>query len=83
LDAAAAGRFQPGRRFRTAEADPFTQGWVSAPYDPVWAERHPGRAALMAAAGPAGNFLMQIFPLLTDPLFMLLLRVLHPELTDS
>lgn len=31
-------------------------GWASAPYDPVWAERHPRRAALMAAAGPAGNF---------------------------
>ena len=38
----------------------FTQGWVmgwaSAPYDPVWAERHPRRAAIMAAAGPVGNF---------------------------
>ncbi len=37
----------------------FTQGWVmgwaSAPYDPYWAARHPRRAALMAAAGPAGN----------------------------
>src|SRR4051812_39180841 len=31
-------------------------GWASAPYDPVWAERHPRRAALMAAAGPMGNF---------------------------
>lgn len=42
----------------------FTQGWVmgwaSAPYDPVWAERHPGRAALMAAAGPAGNVLVAL-----------------------
>jgi Zn-dependent protease len=38
----------------------FTQGWAmgwaSAPYDPDWAERHPRRAAWMAAAGPAGNF---------------------------
>lgn len=37
----------------------FTQGWAmgwaSAPYDPDWAERHPRRAAWMAAAGPAGN----------------------------
>jgi Zn-dependent protease len=31
-------------------------GWASAPYDPNWAARHPQRAALMAAAGPAGNF---------------------------
>jgi Zn-dependent protease len=29
----------------------WTMGWASAPYDPVWAERHPRRAALMAAAG--------------------------------
>ncbi len=40
----------------------FTQGWAmgwaSAPYDPRWAERYPRRAALMAAAGPAGNFLI-------------------------
>lgn len=40
----------------------FTQGWAvgwaSAPYDPHWAERYPKRAAVMAAAGPAGNFLI-------------------------
>ncbi len=33
----------------------LTMGWASAPYDRDWAERHPRRAALMAAAGPAGN----------------------------
>jgi Zn-dependent protease len=33
-------------------------GWASCPYDPHWAERHPKRAALMAAAGPFGNFLI-------------------------
>jgi Zn-dependent protease len=31
-------------------------GWASAPYDPTWANRHPRRAAAMAAAGPAANF---------------------------
>lgn len=31
-------------------------GWASAPYDPTWANRHPKRAAGMAAAGPAANF---------------------------
>ena len=40
----------------------FTQGWAigwaSAPYDPYWAARYPKRAAVMAAAGPAGNFLI-------------------------
>ena len=40
----------------------FTQGWAigwaSAPYDPYWAARYPKRAAMMAAAGPVGNFLI-------------------------
>jgi Zn-dependent protease len=31
-------------------------GWASVPYDRRWAERYPKRAALMSAAGPAGNF---------------------------
>jgi Zn-dependent protease len=38
----------------------WAMGWASAPYDPIWAERHPRRAALMAAAGPAGNFIIAI-----------------------
>ena len=33
-------------------------GWASAPYDPYWAARHPGRAAVMSAAGPAGNLMI-------------------------
>jgi Zn-dependent protease len=35
-------------------------GWASAPYDPVWEDRYPGRAALMAAAGPAGNLVLAL-----------------------
>jgi len=42
----------------TAFTQGWAMGWASAPYDPVWAERHPKRAALMAAAGPAGNFMI-------------------------
>ena len=38
-------------------------GWASAPYDPYWAERYPKRAAIMAAAGPAGNFLIALLAL--------------------
>src|ERR1041384_8448087 len=38
----------------------WAMGWASAPYDPYWAARHPRRAALMAAAGPAGNFLLAL-----------------------
>ena len=33
-------------------------GWASVPYDPTWAARHPRRAAWMALAGPAANFLL-------------------------
>src|SRR5436190_9297364 len=44
----------------TSMTQGWAMGWASAPYDPVWAERHPRRAALMAAAGPAGNYLIAI-----------------------
>src|SRR5688572_25160812 len=33
-------------------------GWASAPYDPIWAQRSPKRAALMALAGPLSNLLL-------------------------
>jgi Zn-dependent protease len=33
----------------------WMMGWASAPYDPYWEDRHPRRAALMAAAGPVAN----------------------------
>ena len=39
-------------------------GWASAPYDPVWAEKHPRKEALMAAAGPAANLLLVIVSML-------------------
>lgn len=46
----------------------FLSGWpfgfASAPYDPHWAERHPKRAAWMAAAGPATNLLLVILALI-------------------
>ncbi len=35
-------------------------GWASAPYDPYWQQRHPRRAAWMALAGPAANFVLCI-----------------------
>ncbi len=35
-------------------------GWGSAPYDPFWEQRHPKRAAWMALAGPAANFVLVI-----------------------
>lgn len=36
----------------------WMMGWASAPYDPVWENRHPRRAALMALAGPLANLLL-------------------------
>jgi Zn-dependent protease len=33
-------------------------GFASAPFDPDWARRHPRRAAWMAMAGPAANFIL-------------------------
>lgn len=44
----------------TASTQGWAIGWASAPYDPNWANRYPNRAALMAAAGPVGNFLIAI-----------------------
>ncbi len=38
----------------------WMMGWASAPYDPLWAQRHPHRASLMALAGPAANFSLAI-----------------------
>lgn len=38
-------------------------GWASAPYDPIWAGRHPRRASLMALAGPASNLLLALIVL--------------------
>ena len=35
-------------------------GWASAPYDPVWQQRYPHRAALMALAGPVSNFILVV-----------------------
>lgn len=35
-------------------------GWASAPYDPMWANRYPKRAGIMAMAGPLSNFILMI-----------------------
>lgn len=38
----------------------YPLGWALAPYDPIWANRHPHRAARMALAGPVANFLLAL-----------------------
>ena len=35
-------------------------GWASAPFDPAWERRYPKRAAVMALAGPAANFILML-----------------------
>jgi Zn-dependent protease len=44
----------------TAFTRGWALGWASTPLDPEWAARYPKRAALMAMAGPAGNFTIAI-----------------------
>ena len=39
-------------------------GWDSAPYDLRWSNRHPHRAAWMALAGPAANFILMFVAVL-------------------
>jgi Zn-dependent protease len=41
----------------------WMMGWASAPYDPSWEDRHPRRAAAMAAAGPAANLILALIAL--------------------
>ena len=36
----------------------WMMGWASAPYDPLWQQRYPKRAAWMALAGPVANFVL-------------------------
>ena len=47
----------------TALTQGWAIGWASTPYDPRWAAHYPKRAALMAAAGPAGNLMIAIVAL--------------------
>lgn len=42
----------------------FPFGYASAPYDPIWAQRYPRRAAWMALAGPGANALILLVTVL-------------------
>jgi Zn-dependent protease len=48
----------------TALTQGWAIGWASTPYDVRWATRYPKRAALMAAAGPAGNLAIALLALI-------------------
>jgi Zn-dependent protease len=43
----------------------WMMGWASAPYDPLWAQRHPRRAAWMSLAGPGANLSLTILAALS------------------
>jgi Zn-dependent protease len=38
----------------------WMMGWASAPYNPLWQQKHPRRAAWMSLAGPAANFALVV-----------------------
>jgi len=38
-------------------------GWASVPLNPEWARKYPGRASLMALAGPAANLTLALLAL--------------------
>jgi Zn-dependent protease len=55
-------------------------GWASAPYDPLWRDRHPRRAAWMAIAGPAANFCLVLVAALGVRILMLAGVLAPPEI---
>lgn len=57
-------------------------GWASAPYDPSWADRHPRKAAWMAAAGPAANFVIAAAALLIMKIGLAAGSFVAPQLED-
>lgn len=44
--------------FSASRGAGWMMGWASAPYDPLWAARHPKRVAWMSLAGPASNLVL-------------------------
>jgi len=56
-------------------------GWASAPYDPYWEDRHPRRAAFMAAAGPLANLALAAVAFAVLKIGLLQGLWLSPEIT--
>ncbi|MCG8604102.1 site-2 protease family protein, partial [bacterium] len=57
-------------------------GWASAPYDPIWAEQNPRKAALMAAAGPAANFVIATIAFMIMKIGLAAGSFVAPELSE-
>jgi Zn-dependent protease len=60
----------------------WMMGWASAPYDPLWAERHPRRAAWMSLAGPGANLALTILAGLAIHAGLAMGAFAHPESAD-
>ena len=58
-------------------------GWASAPFDPVWATKHPRRHALMALAGPASNLCIVLATLILMKIGILCGSFTSPIYPDS
>lgn len=57
----------------------WMMGWASAPYDPLWADRHPRRAGYMALAGPMSNLLVVILAGIAIRIGMMTGHLTHPD----
>src|ERR1035438_7181926 len=57
----------------------WMMGWASAPYDPLWAERHPHRAAWMSLAGPGANFTLVLVAALSIHVGLIMGAFQHPD----
>lgn len=66
----------------TAMSRGWAMGWASAPYDPLWADRYPRRAAWMAAAGPAGNYCLAILSLILLRAGLAMGYFIHPHVVN-
>src|SRR5215471_15664449 len=66
----------------TAIFNGWPMGWASAPYDPLWADRHPRRAAWMAAAGPAANYSLAILALILLRIGLAMGYFTHPRMLN-
>ena len=60
----------------------WMMGWASAPYNPLWAQAFPKRAALMAMAGPAANFALVLGAALGVRLGMMAGVFTSPDVAD-
>ena len=60
----------------------WMMGWASAPYDPLWAQRHPRRAAWMSLAGPGANITLTILAALLIHVGIWTGMFEHPQTAD-